>query len=366
MEQTGAEVIYAEEDYTPYDRLRSILVGGTLPLKLVQGQLGLHPLANLKANGKPYTVFTPYKRSWLAVVPDIKEISAPEIIPTIPKIASDKIEVGSQEMLFPAGEVYARKRLADFLANSIEEYHLTRDRMALQGTSQISPYIHFGILGMRSILTQLNHYVEGGLKSSLSAGVETWLSELIWREFYIQILYQFPQVRTQNFREKYDRIKWRNDPGEFERWKSGLTGYPLVDAGMRQLNETGWMHNRARMITASFLVKHLLIDWRWGERYFMDQLLDGDLAANNGGWQWVAGTGTDAAPYFRIFNPVLQSKKFDPDGDYLKTWIPELRQLDKSEIHAPWEKGLELNDYPAPMVDHKFARERTLITYGSV
>ena len=366
LQQTGAEVIYAEEDYTPYDRLRSILVGGTLPLKMVQGQLGLHPLANLKANGNPYTVFSPYKRSWLSLVPEIKEIPAPGDISTIPAIISDEIPVNGEEILFPAGEESARKRLMDYLETGIEGYHLSRDRMDLQGTSLLSPYIHFGIIGLRSILAQLNLLVKGELRDNLTPGVESWLTELIWREFYVQILYHFPQVRTQNFRGKYDQIRWRNVPSEFQLWKDGQTGYPLVDAGMRQLKETGWMHNRSRMVTASFLVKHLLIDWRWGESYFMDQLLDGDLAANNGGWQWVAGTGTDAAPYFRIFNPVLQSKKFDPAGDYIRTWVPELRHLDSSDIHSPWEKGLKVKNYPAPVVDHKFARERALITYGSL
>ena len=195
--------------------------------------------------------------------------------------------------------------------------------------------------------------------------METWLKELIWREFYIHILYHFPQVRTQNFRPKYDQIQWRNNQEEYLAWKEGRTGYPIVDAGMRQLKTTGWMHNRARMITASFLVKHLLIDWRWGESWFMDNLIDGDLAANNGGWQWIAGTGTDASPYFRIFNPVTQSRKFDPEGIYIRKWVPELVGLDSKNIHSPWEKNIQVKDYPAPIVDHKTARERALITYQS-
>ena len=192
---------------------------------------------------------------------------------------------------------------------------------------------------------------------------QTWLNELIWREFYIHILYHFPHVREGSFRVQYDQIQWRNDLDEFSAWKNGLTGYPVVDAAMRQLTATGWMHNRARMIVASFLVKDLLIDWRWGERWFMQNLLDGDMAANNGGWQWTSGTGTDAAPYFRIFNPVLQSKKFDPNGAYIRKWVPELVHLDSISIHAPWEKKIEVPGYPAPIVDHKYARERVLAAY---
>jgi deoxyribodipyrimidine photo-lyase len=261
---------------------------------------------------------------------------------------------------FPPGEKTARQRLEEFLAGPVREYQQLRDRMDLDGTSKLSPYIHFGVLGLRTgyhyALESLN-YGPGG------DGIQTWLEELIWREFYVHILFHYPEVRTQNFRSKYDGIKWRNNLKEFEAWKAGLTGYPIVDAGMRQLNQTGWMHNRARMITASFLVKHLLIDWRWGESWFSECLLDGDLAANNGGWQWVAGTGTDAAPYFRIFNPILQSKKFDPDGTYIRRWVPELAELDSSHIHIPWEKGLKLENYPGPIVDHKKARERALIAY---
>jgi deoxyribodipyrimidine photo-lyase len=239
----------------------------------------------------------------------------------------------------------------------------------------LSPYIRFGMLGLRQAVHDaqqarsavLSHpeLVEGESKGQeRSGGAETWLNELIWREFYIQILYHFPYVSKRAFNPALVNIRWRNDLGEFERWKEGKTGYPIVDAAMRQLKEIGWIHNRARMIAASFLVKDLLIDWRWGEAWFMQNLLDGDPAANNGGWQWTAGTGTDAAPYFRIFNPMLQSRKFDPHGDYICTWAPELRGLDGSDIHAPWEKGIKVAGYPEkPIVDHQMACERTLQAY---
>ncbi len=198
------------------------------------------------------------------------------------------------------------------------------------------------------------------------SGADIWLNELIWREFYIQILYHFPHVRGRAFNPRLANIPWRNNPHEFEAWKTGKTGIPVVDAAMRQLKETGWMHNRARMIAASFLVKDLLIDWRWGEEWFMENLLDGDIAANNGGWQWTAGTGTDAAPYFRIFNPILQSIKFDPNGEYIRRWVPELRGMDARDIHAPWEKGIKIQDYPdAPIVDRAVVKERTLKAYAS-
>ena len=206
-------------------------------------------------------------------------------------------------------------------------------------------------------------------------GAETWLSELIWREFYHSIQHHFPHVRRSSFRPEYDRIAWSNDEADFAAWCAGRTGYPIVDAALRQLVQIGWMHNRARMIVASFLVKDLLIDWRWGERWFMQHLVDGDPAANNGGWQWSAGTGTDAAPYFRIFNPVSQGQKFDPDGVFVRRWVPELAHVTDQHIHQPWlmpqneqiRSGCVIGvDYPAPIVDHAWARSRVLAAFQAV
>jgi deoxyribodipyrimidine photo-lyase len=204
--------------------------------------------------------------------------------------------------------------------------------------------------------------------------VQAWLNELIWREFYISILYHFPNVKQYSFRKKYRQLPWLNDRAAFNAWQVGQTGYPIIDAAMRQLIHTGWMHNRARMITASFLVKDLLVDWRWGEEHFMQELLDGDTASNNGGWQWTAGTGTDSAPYFRIFNPVLQGKKFDPNGDYVRCYVPELQNLPAKFIHEPWKMSpvqqkqfccMIGKDYPSRIIEHDFARQRALALYKS-
>ena len=360
IQDFNASIIFAEEDYTPYARKRDALIASQMPLKLIHGQTVHHPEFVKKADGKPYTVFTPYSKVWKSLLQEIKLIPAPKIINTLANIFSEPLPAYESNSLFPAGEAEALRRLTQFINYQITDYFNTRNRMDLDGTSSLSPYFRFGMLSTR----QAVHAIQPST-FDFQPSTEIWLNELIWREFYIQILYHFPHVRQNAFNASLKDIPWRNNEAEFGAWKNGLTGMPIVDAAMRQLKETGWMHNRARMIVASFLVKDLLIDWRWGEAWFMENLLDGDLAANNGGWQWTAGTGTDAAPYFRIFNPVLQSTKFDPDGNYIRKWVPELRGLTAKEIHAPWNFDIKIAGYPEkPIVDREIVKERTLKAYN--
>jgi deoxyribodipyrimidine photo-lyase len=374
IQETNATAIFAEEDYTPYASKRDAQVAAQLPLKLIAGQTVHHPDHVKKADGKPYTVYTPYSKAWKSLLTEIHLLPAPENIHTPANIFSEPLPAYETNPLFPAGEAEAIRRLTKFtgvqrlptLAPTsgdvglppIHQYAETRNRMDLDGTSSLSPYFRFGMLSLRQA-------ARNSQLVSRNLGSQTWLNELIWREFYIQILYHFQHVAKTAFNKSLANIPWRNDESEFAAWKEGRTGIPIVDAAMRQLKETGWMHNRARMIVASFLVKDLLIDWRWGEAWFMENLLDGDLAANNGGWQWTAGTGTDAAPYFRIFNPVLQSAKFDPNGDYIRKWVPEMRRLNAKQIHAPWEFGIKAAGYPEkPIVDRSIVKERTMNAYN--
>lgn len=359
MEETEAGAIFAEEDFTPYARKRDQEIEHHLPLHLISGQTVHHPNAILKADGKPYTVYTPYSKAWKAKLPSkLTLYPAPEKITTPSGIASKHLPPFIVNPLFPAGEKEALVRLEEFLFKRIFSYGEDRNRMDLEGTSSLSPYLRFGMLGLRQAVSAAMQ----AISQKRGAGAEIWLNELIWREFYIQILYHFPHVSKTAFNSTLANIPWRNDESEFQAWKNGKTGVPIVDAAMRQLKEIGWMHNRTRMIVASYLVKDLLIDWRWGEAWFMENLLDGDVAANNGGWQWTAGTGTDAAPYFRIFNPVLQSAKFDPHGEYIRRWVPELRSVGTKDIHAPWEKGIKVNGYPEhPIIERD--RDRTLRAY---
>jgi len=364
MTETGASTIFAEEDYTPYARKRDSVVASELPLELVLGQVVQHPEFIKKADGDPYTVYTPYAKKWNSLLPDHMDIApAPEHIPTLAGIQAEAIPDAPTSALFQAGEVEAECRLDEFAADKIFVYAENRNRLDMAGTSTLSPYIRFGMIGLRQAVQSAQQARVQARSAEEKRGAEVWLNELIWREFYIQILHHFPHVSKAVFNPSLADISWRNNASEFEAWTQGKTGYPIVDAAMRQLRETGWMHNRARMIVASFLVKDLLINWQWGERWFMENLLDGDPAANNGGWQWTAGTGIDATPYFRIFNPILQSKKFDPLGDYIRRWVPELAHLPANVIHAPWEKKVDIRNYPHPIIDHHAARERTLSAY---
>jgi deoxyribodipyrimidine photo-lyase len=361
--ETDSEGIYAEEDFTPYAVRRDEEVARHLPLHLIQGQTVHHPNTILKANGTPYTVFTPYSKAWKAKLPSrLQLFPPPEKIDTPKYIRLEPLPRFKVSPLFPAGEQEALARLDEFLHRRIYSYGEDRNRMDLDGTSALSPYLHFGMLGLRQAVHAAQQAMSQARGEISRRSAETWLNELIWREFYIQILFHFPYVSRMPFNRSLANIEWVNDEDQFEAWKAGRTGVPVVDAAMRQLKEIGWMHNRARMIVASYLVKDLLIDWRWGEAWFIENLLDGDQAANNGGWQWTAGTGTDAAPYFRVFNPVLQSIKFDPNGEYIRRWVPELRMLDSKAIHAPWESGIKLKGYPErPIVERN--KERTLLAY---
>ncbi len=370
-----AAALYYNHDYTTYARKRDTTVNEviTIPIHSHHDILLLSPGEVMKADGTPYTVFTPFKKTWL----------------TIPKAATNPTQITGQfyqsdslnNVYIPslaefgfgntidvpdASEQAASTKLDNFLSSRVFNYAEARDSMAdtpEYGTSRLSPYFRFGILSIRTGYWRSRDAYDTLSDTIAQKSIETWVSELIWRDFYHHILYHFPHVQRGNFRYDYDELLWRDVSDELAVWQSGHTGYPVVDAAMRQLQGIGWMHNRARMIVASFLTKDLLIDWRHGERHFMRWLIDGDVAANNGGWQWAAGTGTDAQPYFRIFNPVSQSKKFDPHGMYIRRWIPELRAVPDQHIHEPWTMDTPPTRYPAPIVDHQFARQRALSVY---
>jgi deoxyribodipyrimidine photo-lyase len=374
-QETGAEGIFAEADISPYARRRDERVRYELPLYLVSGITVHPPEILLKADGSPYTVFTPFSQMWRSLPFPGSPLAAPERLRALPQLTSLELPSTPRHPIdspFPAGEAEGQKRLARFADFKIGRYADDRNRMDLDGTSGLSPYLRFGMASARQAAWAANQAEALGKSASERQGTETWRNELIWREFYAAILYHFPSVRCAAFRPELRHIPWRDDQAGFAAWSEGRTGYPVIDAAMRQLNATGWIHNRARMIAASFLTKDLLIDWRWGERYFMQRLLDGDPAANNGGWQWTAGTGTDAAPYFRVFNPVLQGRKFDTHGDYVRRWVPELAAVPEAYVHSPWEMPADVQkqvscwigkDYPAPIVDHHQARQRVLAVY---
>jgi deoxyribodipyrimidine photo-lyase len=270
----------------------------------------------------------------------------------------------SAQPALPAGGAQAaRRRLRRFLDGAARRYHEDRDRPDLDATSRLSPYLRFGAISVRECFERAEE--AACAEPAMQRGVSRWRDELIWREFYAGILEEQPRVLHESYRREYDAVVWNDDAQGFEAWCQGRTGYPIVDAGMRQLQATGWMHNRVRMIVASFLTKDLLIDWREGERFFFEQLVDGDPASNNGGWQWAASTGTDAQPYFRIFNPVSQGRRWDPEGRYVRRWIPELRRVPDAHVHSPWGAGRRPVDYPPPLVDHAERREIALERFRS-
>jgi len=370
--------IFAHEDFSPFARQRDAEIKERFGLDLTPGVLLRHPTSILKDDGDPYVVYTPYKNKWYEepLPTPANCLPIPDSLPPLPeKIETENLPIAEETVSdFPGTSQEAQKRLSDFIANDIHAYESRRDRLDLEGTSRLSPYLRFGLISVREAFAQAQIAYIQAQKDQDRSEIRTWMDELVWREFYTAILYHFPRVMDGPFREDYENIRWRDAQEDLQAWQQGQTGYPIVDACMRQLLKTGWMHNRGRMIVASFLTKDLLINWQLGEAWFMANLVDGDPAANNGGWQWSAGTGTDAAPYFRIFNPVLQSQKHDPEGEYIAKWVPELRDLPVKFRHEPWkmraQEAKEYNfmlgeDYPQRIVDHKFARERTLNAYKS-
>ena len=377
--ESSADTIFAEQDASPYSMRRDSKITRELPVRWV-GFNAVHPPGSVvKKNGDPFSVFTPFMKAWKQlpfsyierqIVPG--NLGTPE---NIISLSFPSIEKSSWSDLFPPGEKEANQRLELFCNGAdapIYRYSKSRNFMNVDGTSRLSPYIRFGCISLRRAVSFAYSAKVNAPDLEAKENSEIWLNEIIWSDFYKHILYHYPFVRKQSFQSNLRNIKWNNDEGHFKDWCQGKTGYPIIDAGMRQLFMTGWMHNRSRMATASFLVKDLLIDWRWGERWFMQHLLDGDPAANNGGWQWTAGTGTDAAPYFRIFNPILQGKKYDPYGKYIKKWLPELADVPDRFIHEPWkmtpEQQKEFNciigcNYPAPIVNHNEMRQIALSLY---
>lgn len=329
------------------------------------------PRALKTGQGTPYTVFTPYRRQWQQYLDEHPPAPPPGPGKREPvtfsgekavrnALAALEVPATLREHWQP-GEAAARRRVQDFVRQGLADYKAQRDFPAQAGTSLLSAALSAGTLSVQRCYVMARQAMA---RESAGEGASVWISELAWRDFYRQIMANFPRLAWgAPFREETAWLQWQRDEQRFQAWCEGRTGYPLVDAAMRQLNQTGWMHNRLRMVTAMFLTKHLFIDWRWGEAYFMRQLMDGDFAANNGGWQWSASTGTDAAPYFRVFSPIRQSERFDPDGVFIKQYVPELRGLTGKALHQPWLAPMLAPDYPSPIVGHEGVRERVTAAF---
>jgi len=375
--ELGVSAVYSNRDYEPAAKQRDAEVTA----RLAATGIAFHDVKDqaifdrnevVTQVGRPFSVFTPYKNAWLkrltaadwSAHPCAGRLAGSDLggVPSLGEIGFEATDLGDLGIL--PGMSGARRLWEDFSDGRIEHYGARRDFPAVKGVSYLSVHLRFGTISVRELV-----------RTAVERKADTWLSELVWRDFYFMILDHFPRVADHAFKPEYDAIQWAHWPEGYAAWCAGQTGYPLVDAAMRQLNHSGWMHNRLRMVVASFLTKDLGIDWRLGERYFADQLNDFDLSANNGGWQWAASSGCDAQPYFRIFNPVTQSEKFDPDGKFIRRYVPELAGLANRNIHAPWQMsqheqeapGVIIGrDYPAPIVDHAHAREETLARYAVV
>ncbi|MFN3931316.1 MAG: cryptochrome/photolyase family protein [Brevundimonas sp.] len=385
--ETGAGVVFMNRLFEPDAFARDADIAHGLEAEGIDckgwnGTLLARPGSVLNGSGQPYKVFTPFLKALLGAAAPPPRTAAPARIATPTGVTSDDLDAWGLHPTRPdwsggfdwtPGEAGAEAALSAFLARGLKSYSVGRDLPAEPAISRLSPHLHFGEISPWRAVEAAREAAGAGRVPAAEA--EKFVAEIGWREFSAHLLHAFPQMTDTAFRPEYDAMPWRNDPAAMEAWTRGRTGYPVVDAGMRQLWATGWMHNRVRMIVASFLVKHLLIDWRAGEAWFHDTLVDADLASNVQNWQWVAGSGADASPYFRIFNPITQGRKFDADGRYVRRWVPELRGVPDRWLHAPWTAPPEVlrdarvrlgADYPRPIVDHELARKRALDALASV
>ncbi len=378
LEETRAGLLSFNRDYGPFARRRDGAVARAaekagVDVLTCKDRVVFESTELRTGQGEPYRVFTPFRNAWwkrfeaegpapggaLRLPPPVGGVKAGAVPgPAALGVAADATEIPT------AGEEAARRRLRAFLDGAVARYPTDRDLPALDGTSRLSPYLRLGAVSVRTCVAEALEQARGVPGSA--AGARKWVDELIWRDFYHAILSEYPHVLERAFKPEYDRVRWNQDDEGFAAWCEGRTGFPIVDAGMRQLARTGWMHNRVRMIVASFLTKDLLVDWRRGERFFQSRLVDGDPASNNGGWQWAASTGTDAQPYFRIFNPVSQGERWDPDGVYVRRFVPELADVPDRFVHHPWDAPRPPAGYPAPILDHASRRQEALRRFEAV
>lgn len=384
-ERAKCDALYFNQEYEVNEQARDAAVTrhfekSARAVRAFHDRVVFDPSSIRTGEGRFYTVFTPYKRAFIkrAELEGIELNPAPKKQPTIevaPSPIPDRVpgfESAIDPALWPAGERHARKQLERFREERIAAYKDERDLPALDSTSRLSPYLNSGVVSPRQCIAAAREANQNALDDARpgAPGPASWISEVIWREFYQHVLVGFPRVSMNRaFKPATERIRWNDNPEHFARWCDGRTGVPIVDAAMRQLNATGWMHNRLRMIAAMYLTKDLFLNWRLGERYFMQHLIDGDLGSNNGGWQWSASTGTDAAPYFRIFNPITQSRRCDPQGDFIRKWVPELREVQGGAIHDPSQVPTLLRprlDYPEPLVDRKLVKDRVLAAFRAI